>query len=513
MRSVHGDVGEIPQDPGTAVGGGVLLEQVRSGFDERGGDPPRAEVVVGQNRLQERDVGGDAPDPELGDRTTCARPRGLQVPAATGQLHEHRVEVGADLGPQSDAPVQTDTRATGRAVGGDPPGVGPEAVGHVLGRDAALHCRAADLDRILGQSQLPQRRTGCDLHLGGDEIDVGDLLGDRVFHLDARVHLDEHVPTVGTEQELDGTGAGVPDVPGESHCIRTDPITDSRVERGCGGHLDDLLVAALERTVAFVEMDDLAGGVPEDLHLDVPGVDHRPLQEDRAVAEGRRGLARGRLDRPAQPRRLIDATHAAPATTGDRLDEQGETDRISRGHELVDITRRGRRGQHRETGLGGGRHGPGLVAGEFEHLGGRADEGDLPGRTRTGQLGVLGEKAVPGVHRISSGRRRDADHLVDREVRADRMPAFADLVGFERLGPMNGVAVLVGVDGHRARAELDRGTKSPYRDLASVRDQHLLEHGFPFVTGCAGSSHARSGRRGKDVTHISGPEVRLLYSQ
>ena len=57
--------------------------------------------------------------------------------------------------------------------------------------------------------------------------------------------------------------------------------------------------------------------VGEDLHLDVPGADHRLLEEDGGVAEGRLGLAHARLERLAQVLAALDATHAAappPAT-------------------------------------------------------------------------------------------------------------------------------------------------------------------------------------------------------
>lgn len=90
----------------------------------------------------------------------------------------------ADLRAQRRAAVQPDSRAARGAVGGDAAGVRAEAVRRIFGGDAALQRRAVRDDRILAQANLFQRLPGRDAKLGGDQVDVGDLLGHRVFHLD-----------------------------------------------------------------------------------------------------------------------------------------------------------------------------------------------------------------------------------------------------------------------------------------------------------------------------------------
>ena len=80
-------------------------------------------------------------------------------------------------------------------------------------------------------------------------------------------------PVLG-DHELDGAGVAVVDGFRERDGVA--------VERGAGrlgkarrrGDLHDLLVAALDRAVALVEVHDAAVVVGEDLHLDVPGVFH-----------------------------------------------------------------------------------------------------------------------------------------------------------------------------------------------------------------------------------------------
>ena len=65
------------------------------------------------------------------------------------------------------------------------------------------------------------------------------------------------------------------------------------VEIGRGRALDHLLMAALDRAVALEQMDEIAVGVAEDLHLDVARAAHQLLQIDLVLAEGGLGLALG----------------------------------------------------------------------------------------------------------------------------------------------------------------------------------------------------------------------------
>ena len=137
-----------------------------------------------------------------------------------------------------------------------------------------------------------------------DDVDAGDHLGDGVLHLDARVDLDEEeVARVGVDQELHRAGAAVADRAAEAHGGGADLVAQRRVEVRRGRDLHDLLVAALHRAVALVEVDHVAVRVAQDLHLDVPGALDAALQEDLAVAEGRLRLAlaasTGSSSRPA----------------------------------------------------------------------------------------------------------------------------------------------------------------------------------------------------------------------
>jgi hypothetical protein len=59
------------------------------------------------------------------------------------------------------------------------------------------------------------------------------------------------------------------------------------------------------------------------------------------------------------------------------------------------------------------------------------------------------------------------------------VPNFTDLVGLVGLGSMQGVAVLVRVDGDSADAKLVGGAKRADRDFAAIGHQHFGDHARP----------------------------------
>ncbi len=259
--------------------------------------------------------------------------------------------MGADLGAGvRRAAVEPDTGAAGRAVVADHAGVGAEPVGGVLGGDPALQCGAGEGHLVLGEVQFRQGHPGGDAQLRDDQVAVGDLLGHRVLHLDARVHLDEDVVAALVEEELDGARVDVADGLGELDGVGADPIPQLGVEVRSRRDLDHLLMAALHRAVALVEVHDVALRVGEDLHLDVAGVDDRLLEEHRGVAERGLGLAHGRVDGVPQLLGPRDPAHAAAAAARDGLDEEREPDVVGRRDQRVGIGRRLAGTQHRDTG-------------------------------------------------------------------------------------------------------------------------------------------------------------------
>ena len=106
-----------------------------------------------------------------------------------------------------------------------------------------------------------------------------------MLDLDARVHLEEVELPGGREQELDRSS---PDVPHGarrrgSHLAHSAP--QGGRDRGGGGLLDQLLVAALDAALTLPQRDHPAMSVGEHLDLDVPRPHRVLLHVQAAVAE------------------------------------------------------------------------------------------------------------------------------------------------------------------------------------------------------------------------------------
>ncbi len=154
-----------------------------------------------------------------------------------------------------------------------------------------------------------------DVDLRLDDVDAGDLLGDRVLDLDARIDLDEvEFAGIGIHQELDRAGADIAGRLGDLQRVAAQLVALGVVEIGRRRALDDLLVAPLDRAVALEQMDGVAVGVAEHLHLDMAGALDQLFEIDLVLAEGGLGLALGLRHLAAEIGLGADGAHAAAAT-------------------------------------------------------------------------------------------------------------------------------------------------------------------------------------------------------
>src|SRR5205814_328367 len=106
------------------------------------------------------------------------------------------------------------------------------------------------------------------------EIDAGHLLGDGVLDLQPRVRLHEEerrraVERGRVDEELERADVVVASGLSEPDRRGGDARKQSVAQPGARRELDELLVAALDAALALTEMDDGAGAVAGDLHLDV----------------------------------------------------------------------------------------------------------------------------------------------------------------------------------------------------------------------------------------------------
>ena len=320
--------------------------------------------------------------------------------------------------------------------------------------------------------QLLSRRD-ADLLL--HDVDAGDELGDRMLDLHPRVHLDEEELVVLVEK-LEGTRAAIADLPAGIRATLADPRECARGDPRCWRLLDDLLVPALHRAIAFEQVDGVLVLVGQHLDLDVARIREELLHVERWIAECRLRLTPGERHRRQQGGFGVHDPHAAAAATAGRLDDDGVADSTRSLHDLLVIV--GERtfgaGNARHAGLGHRDLGADLVAHQPDRLGARADEHEPRALDLVGEVRVLGEEPIARVNGLRVGhlRRRDDGRHIQVALRAGRRSDADGLVGEAHV---LGLAVRLGVDDDSPNVELAARALDAQRNLATIGDQHLPE--------------------------------------
>ncbi|MEY9853649.1 hypothetical protein ABH923_003327 [Leifsonia sp. EB41] len=298
-----------------------------------------------------------------------------------------------------------------------------------------------------------------------------------MLDLETGVDLQEGHRAVLADQELAGACALVADLLEDGLGCAVELVELLRREERCGRLLHQLLVAALQRAVAGGDHDDVAVGVREALRLDVARLVEVLLHEALAATERGDGLAGGGVEELGDLVAGAGDLEAATAAAERRLDGDREAVLV---HEVEHLGRVGDRvegagGERRADLLGdvAGRH---LVAEALDGLRGRADPGQAGRDDRAGEVGVLGQEAVAGVDCVGAGAARDREDLVDDQV---GLGAGRALEGVRLVGEphVEGVAILVGVDGDGADPAVFRSTDDADGDLAAVGDEDLRDTG------------------------------------
>ena len=450
------------------------------GIDEIGGDPVGGEIGMRQNGLNEGNIGGNTGDAKF-------------TQGARRLLHDIRPACGRrmndDLGEQG---VEGRTcLVSGIAERIDPhPGAGrriehPERPArrlrhallvHHLHVDAKLHRVAAGRRHCgLGQAERGQGRAGGNRQLRFHEVDAEHLLGHGMLDLQARIGLDEGEcglsACVAVDQEL--KRAQIVVMRGDRELLGglDNARAQGIAQRGARRHLDELLVAPLNRAFALPQMAGRAVMIGDDLHFDMAGLADQALDIDLIVSEGGLRLGLAACIGFLQPCGILDDAHAAPAAASHRLDH-GRATGAERAEECPRLLQRGRAAgafDHRQAAAPGQSLGLDLVAEQFERIRRRPDEDDALLRTAPRQRGVLAEKAVAGMQRIASGRLRGRDHRFDIEIGPRAPPR--NLTGFVGGADMQRQGVVGRVDGDGGQAALSGGAGDANGDFTAIGDQ------------------------------------------
>ena len=105
----------------------------------------------------------------------------------------------------------------------------------------------------------------------------------------------------------------------------------------------------------------------------------------------------------------------------------------------------------------------------------RADEGDAVGGQRLGKVGILGEEAVAGVHRLGAGAPARLDDLLGDQIGFTRRSRAEQhrLVG---QADMAGVGVGVRIDSDGAYAHAAGGLDDAAGDFSAVGNKNFVKH-------------------------------------
>src|SRR5574343_94909 len=326
-----------------------------------------AEGTIQEEFLMQRDIGFDAGDGHFGQGNAHARHGLFAGITIRDQFTNHRVVVGRNRVALVDVRVDADARATGRVVALDLARRRDEGE-RVFRVDAALHRVALEHDLVLGEAQF---FAVGDADLLLHDVDAGDQLGNRVFHLHAGVHLDE-VELAVFVQELKSTGAAVADAAAGFGAGLADALALFGGNARCRRFFDDLLVTALHRAIALAQVHGVAVLVCQDLDFDMARLLQEFFHVHGGVAKGSTGFGTGHVHRVDQRGFGMHYAHAAATTTTSGFNDDREADLAGNLGDFYRVIRQraGNAGYGRDAGVNHG-----LLFAQIDDVHGRGGHG------------------------------------------------------------------------------------------------------------------------------------------
>ena len=176
---------------------------------------------------------------------------------------------------------------------------------------------SVDLEVLLNQTKA---RTFGNAQVKRDKVQPSNRLGNGVFHLNTRVHLKEEI-LVPRDQKFDRAQPAIVQRFAQAHRVACDVVQKRSGQTPSRCFLDDFLVAALKRAIAFKQMYYMALAVARDLHFDMARLGQETLQQQPFGAEGGFSLAQRAFDVLDQRGFVGDEPLTAPASATDRLEQ------------------------------------------------------------------------------------------------------------------------------------------------------------------------------------------------
>ena len=362
-----------------------------------------------------------------------------------------------------------------RAVFHQPPDRGQEVAERIFGIDPRFHRPSGQRDVLLLQRQL---LAGGDPDHLLDQVDAGDQFGHGMLDLQPRIHLQEVEALVLACDEFDRAGGVVIHGFRQRDRLFAHLAAGGLVQQRRRRFLDHLLIAALDRTFALAEIDDVAVLVAQHLDFDVAGIDDEFLDEDPVVAERRLGFRFGKTEPFGDFRGRMRDPHPLAAAAGGGLDHDGIADGVGDLHRMLLVGDDAEEARHgRDIGLCRRLLGLDLVAHRGDGAGVGTDEDDAGLGKRARKGFALGQEPVAGMHGLRAGLAAGLDDLLHHQIAFGRRrrPDQDGVIGHL---DVERVAVGLGIDRDRLDPHPAGSLDDPAGDLAAICDQNSFEHVF-----------------------------------
>ena len=296
-----------------------------------------------------------------------------------------------------------------------------------------------------------------------------------MLHLHTRIDFDEvELARVNIHQELDGACTFIVHVGADLAAELTDRFALRFGQIGCWCPFYHFLVAPLDGAVALKQMIDRTMLVAENLHFNMVGAQDHLFEITFAIAKSGHSLAPSFENFLCQLIGIINSAHPAPAATPRGFEHQRITNlRCLLFDKIKIIAQHLCRWNNRNTCRH--RHAPRtrLVSQRPHRLRLRADEHNASGIAGFYKIGILGEKSIPRMDRISTRLLGHTNNFWNAEISSNWRHTFANLIGLVRFKPVQRKFIFLGINRNRALAQLGCCPHHPNGDFTAIGNEYL----------------------------------------
>jgi hypothetical protein len=274
-----------------------------------------------------------------------------------------------------------------------------------------------------------------------------------MLDLQPGVHFHEVEVAVFVSDEFHRAGIHIADRHRRRNCSFAHFAAALRRHSRCRRLLEDLLMTALHRAVAFEQIHAMPLHVRKHLHLDVPRTGEILLDEHPVIAERGGRFALRRSERVGKVPRLPDHPHALAAASRGRLDQHRVADAIGFLLERRGILRGAViAGHQRHAGFFHQRLCAAFRSHRLDRISRRTDEHHPGLPTSLRKLRVLGQEAVTGMDRLYAAFLRGLEDAVRAQIGFARMRG-SDQAGLVAARHVQRACVRLRINGDSANAE------------------------------------------------------------